>query len=40
MSYKIDCDVFDNEIASLRELIGNLEADDNKKQKLPKPVPT
>lgn len=25
---KVDCEIFDNEIASLRELIGNMEADD------------
>lgn len=34
MSNKIDCDVFDNEIAAMRELIGNLES-DNKGSKLP-----
>jgi hypothetical protein len=26
---KVDCDAFDNEIASIRELIGNIESDGN-----------
>jgi hypothetical protein len=25
---KVDCDFFDNEIASLREMIGNIEPDE------------
>ena len=32
MTNKIDCDTFDNEIASLRALIGNLEGDDKPKR--------
>ena len=31
LNSKIDCDVFDNEIASLRALIGNLEVGSDKK---------
>jgi hypothetical protein len=34
MKNKIDCDVFDNELASLRELIGNIEGDDKIKTKI------
>ena len=26
---KVDCDTFDNEIASIREMLGNLESDSN-----------
>jgi hypothetical protein len=31
MKNKIDCDVVDNEISSLRALIGNIESDDKSK---------
>jgi hypothetical protein len=34
MQNKIDCDVFDNELAGLRELIGNIEVDDKAKPTL------
>ena len=34
MKYKLDSDIFDNEIASLRAMIGNLEDDDHKKIKV------
>lgn len=30
---KLDCDLFDNEIASIRELIGNMEQDNDKRSK-------
>lgn len=43
MTNKLDCDTFDNEVASLREMIGNIEPDDAKPiivgaPILPKPV--
>jgi hypothetical protein len=31
---KVDCDVFDNEIAGLRAMIGNLESDNDKKPRV------
>jgi len=34
MKTKLDCDVFDNEVALLRAMIGNLEGDDHKKVKV------
>jgi len=27
---KVDCEVFDNEVAALREMIGNMAADEDK----------
>lgn len=43
LTNKVDCDTFDNENASLREMIGNMEPDDAKPiivrtNNLPKPV--
>jgi len=38
MKNKLDNDVFDNEVASLRAMIGNLEGDDHKKVKVIAPV--
>ncbi len=42
MKNKIDGDIVDNELASIRELIGNMESDDKSKlqniQTLVKPV--
>jgi hypothetical protein len=42
---KVDCDMFDNEVASLREMIGNMEPDESNiikidKPNLPKPIQT
>jgi len=43
LTNKVDCDSYDNEIASLREMIGNIEPDEAKPiivgtHSLPKPV--
>jgi chromosome segregation ATPase len=35
---KLDCEVFDNEVALLRSMIGNLESDDKPKTKVQAPV--
>jgi hypothetical protein len=44
LTEKVGCDTYDNEIASLREMIGNIEPDDNhpivvnSSSNLPKPL--
>jgi len=38
MENKIDSDLFDNEVAGLREMIGSIEIDDHKKPKVIVPV--
>jgi hypothetical protein len=32
MKTKLDCDVYDNEMAGIRAMIGNIESDDKKEK--------